>query len=329
MKLVQIKQDWPKDRLLVNYAIHNVCNYKCWYCFPESNSGEYTWPDIDIATSNLIHLLQYYKTHLGKKQFELHLLGGEPTLWPKLGTFAQRLKTEFGNNIQIEITSNGSRTLRWWEENGKYFDKVLLSCHPNEADAYHIKDVADLLYKLPVYVDVTVLMDPTMWNQAIEMINVFKTSKKRWSIQTSEVIHDKVVYTIDQQKYLKKYLKRMPNLLWSWKHATHYNYKTKVQYDNGKVTTVKKNYLLINKLNYFEGWECNVGVDNITINFTGNISASCRQTLYGLNFDYNLYQPDFINNFNPSLVPVTCSKYGCYCEHEFNTSKRIIPLKVI
>ena len=202
-KIIEIKKNWPDDRLLIHYSLHNVCNYKCWYCFPGANEGTYRWPDLELTLNNLKHLLHTYQDKFDKRVFELNLLGGEPTLWPRLDEFIKGLKDEFGDKIIICMTTNGSRTLSWWKNNAKYFDKILISCHPETVDAAHISAVADLLYKSRVYVDVTVLMDPTRWDTCLGIINSLKQSRHRWSIQTSQLVGITETYTVEQEKYLK------------------------------------------------------------------------------------------------------------------------------
>ena len=325
--ITQVNQKWPRDRLLINYSIHNVCNYKCWYCFPGSNEGDYRWPDLDLVTQNFLHLLKYYKDNLGKTKFQVNLLGGEPTLWPKLSTFVRNLKNELGDDISIMITTNGSRTVNWWETNGTLFDHVLISCHPKVVDATHVSAVADILYEKNVHVDVAVLMDPTRWERTMEIIAQLKNSRRRWSIIASQIIHQNINYTADQTKYLKRYLKRFPNLFWYWRVNKEYNYKTTITHHTGKIQKIAKNYLLTNNLNHFQGWECNIGIDNITVNFNGNLTGSCSQSLYKLDRVYNLYDADFIQVFNPVLQPTICNKISCDCQHEYNTSKRALTTK--
>ena len=321
MNLIKVEQNWPSNRLRINYELHNVCNFKCWYCFPGSNEGTYRWPDLELVKKNIKHLIDYYKETLGKEYFDLNVLGGEPTLWPELGDFVKFLKDTYGDKVAIMVTTNGSRTLNWWKKNAQYFDKVLISHHLSEGKKEHVRDVADALYEAPVYVDVAVLMDPKNWDKGVDAIEYFKKSKHRWGIHSNEVIHDLINYTDDQKKYLKKYLKRMPNLLWLYKNLKHHDYSNKAVFDNGKKKRFRKNYLLINRLNHFEGWKCNIGIDNITIKFTGELSGSCTENLYDLSYKYNLYNTDFVKNFNPVLKPTTCKKQGCFCLHELNTTK--------
>jgi organic radical activating enzyme len=270
-----------------------------------------------------------YKEQFNKEKFELNLLGGEPTMWPELADFVRNLKAEYGDDLIIGMTTNGSRTLRWWQENGKMFDKILISCHPETVDAEHISQVADLLYDQRTFTDVTVLMDPTQWNTCLEIIDTLKNSNRRWSIQTSQLVGTDSVYSEEQQRFLKKYLKRMPNLWWMWRYTKHFNYKTKLIDKNKKTLSVSKNYLLINDLNHFKGWECDIGIENINISFTGDISSACGEFLYRYDFKYNLYDKDFIAKFNPSNVSAICTRDSCFCQYEINTSKRIIPIKYV
>lgn len=329
MNIVRVQKREPENKLLVHYAIHNICNYKCWYCLPNSNLGNYRWPDYKLAADHLIHLFEYYKEHLGKTEFELNLLGGEPTLWRSLGDFLSILKDKFGNNLKIMITTNGSRTVAWWEKYGDLFDKVLISCHPAYADTIHVAKVADLLYKKGKIIDTIVLMDPTRWINAERIVAGLMDSNYKWSIQVTPVIHDTVNYTKQQQVYLDDYMKRKPSIRQIIKNFISGDYKTVLHFSNGDRVSVSKHYLASNRLNHFKGWECDIGLENITVHFDGTIAGSCGQALYNSPITYNLYNKSFKEIFHPKLIPTVCSKDGCYCEHEINANKRIIPLKVL
>lgn len=324
MEIIEVKQNWPSNRLLINYAIHNVCNYKCRYCFEGSNEGNHRWPKLDLITNNLLHLIEYYQKNLGKTKIQLNLLGGEPTLWPELDIFIETLKNKLGNNISIKITTNGSRSEKWWNKNGKLFDHVLISCHPKDVNTSHVINIADLLYEKNVHVDASVLMDTLQWDRVLDVIEELKKSKHRWSIIASQVIHETVTYTPEQEKFLKNYLKRMPNLFWYFKVNKEHNYKVSVVDKNQKITKIKKNYLLTQKLNNFQGWECDIGIDNITIQFSGALTGSCQELLYNLDYSYNLHDLDFISKFNPKLTSTICKRNGCFCQHEYNANKRKI-----
>ena len=96
--------------------IGNTCNHKCWYCFKGSNEGEFRWTDdFDATTKNFFHLLDHYKKY-GKERFEIHIVGGEPTLWPELGKFTKLLKEtdKMGFSDLMRMKLNG-RTKKYME----------------------------------------------------------------------------------------------------------------------------------------------------------------------------------------------------------------------
>ena len=54
----------------IKISIGNVCNYKCWYCWPGSNEGTFKWPDFDLMVNHISHVLNYYIEHTDKRKFD-------------------------------------------------------------------------------------------------------------------------------------------------------------------------------------------------------------------------------------------------------------------
>ena len=323
MNIVSVKQRWPKNKLRVELMLGNVCNYSCWYCFPGSNEGTDRWPDYKILSTNLKHLFNYYKC-IGKDIFEIHLIGGEPTLWADLGEFVKELKAE--HNCIISMSSNGSRTLRWWQEYGEYFDKVLLSAHYEKIDTDHYISVADCLYKQKVIVTGLVLMDPSNWDTCMHVVEKLKTSKYRWGIDVQEILlHNKTVnYTEDQRKILKKHRLRSANPIWFLLNNKHTILHTTVTHDTGSSSVIKNNEIVLNKWNQFKGWDCNLGIDSIYINPKGVLTGACGNYLYNLNYNFNLRSIEFVEKFNPKITTTICQQENCYCQPEANLTKHKI-----
>lgn len=323
MELIKINSNWKSTDLRIEFVLGNLCNWKCWYCFPGSNEGTHRFPDFDVTVKHLLHLVRYYK-QAGKKRVFLHIIGGEPTLWPKLGEFAEIFSKE---GCVISISTNGSRTLRWWKEYGKYFSKVILSCHHADMDVSHNIEVADILYESKCIVDASVLMDPFAWDKCVNIVNELRNSRHRWPIIASGVLHETIHYTPDQTKYLEGFIKRIPNLWHYFKNNKHPSDNITAFFSNGKRESVKPNWIVLQKLNKFKGWVCNLGVDSIAISKSGEITGSCDETLYNATLRYNLYQNDFIEKFNPKIQPVICTKDSCWCQPEVNLKKyKVIPV---
>jgi organic radical activating enzyme len=322
MKIIEVKQQWPSDRLRIEIMIGNTCNFKCWYCFPGSNEGTHRWPEYESFVKHLDHLLTYYETNLGKSAFELHIIGGEPTLWPEFGKFIQYFKNT--HNCIFSMSSNGSRTLRWWKEYGSYMDKVILSCHHEQVDVDHFIQVADCLYEQQVIVTGIVLMDPFKWDRCIQLAEELKHSKHQWAIDMQEVYHDTISYTSEQQNILKNNRVRHHNHQWALANNKHIILKTEVVSEDGTVIPVGNNEIVLKKMNNFYGWDCNLGIDSIFIDNFGNITGACRNNLYNLGFQYNIKDDNFIEQFNPKLTTTTCANISCWCQPESNLIKKTL-----
>jgi MoaA/NifB/PqqE/SkfB family radical SAM enzyme len=305
----------------IEYMPGNLCNYKCNYCFPGSNEGDMKWPDVEIVKKNLGHLLNYYSQQ-GKTRGHIYFVGGEVTLWKDLENLCSYIKENF--NTTIELSTNGTRKIDWWDRNAKNFDHVNVSVHREYCDIDHIIEVCDLLYEKGLLVGADVLFDPLTFDQCVSFVERLKTSKHEWPI-IAKVVHFNGVhrYNEEQLSYLKDNIKRYPPMDWFKEKSVRPRREIKITQDTGEVVTVRDvTWLVKNKLNYFSGWSCNVGIDLIKIFPDGRITSNCNQILYGNDFDFNLYQEDFAEKFKPELKPVICSKFICVCSEEMSCDKK-------
>lgn len=320
--ITEIKNNYPTNLLRIEYMLGNLCNHKCSYCFPGSNEGTYPWPDINLVKKNLSHLLDHYKKN-GKNRFQFYLIGGEPTLWKDLPELCFFLKEKY--DAVINISTNGSRKLDWWQDNYKAFDTIEISVHHEFANVSHLMSVADLLYASKINVVSNVLMDPDYFDKCKNIIDQMKYSKKRWGIIAKSVHFDgQTRYTPDQREYLLSNIKRIPNLFWYWRTLKNPVFKVKVNVTNDKNKKIKvpnDGWFTLYNLNRFKGWECNLGVDHIEIFQDGKISGNCRQKIYGITNYYNLYDTKFTDVFSPQIIPTTCQQSLCGCSSEIIINK--------
>jgi len=320
-KIIEVKSDKKSDHLRIEYMVGNYCNFKCWYCSPYANGGTHRWvKDTELLLKNFRHLFNYFIAN-GKTNFELNYVGGEPTLWPDIGEFSRKIKEEF--NCIVTLTTNGSRTLRWWDQNADVFDKIRFSCHPGQVDIDHYIKVCDLVYEKGIGMNALVLMDPTRWEESVELIEKCKKSKYQWFVNAMEVFSQHE-YTEEQKKYISKNVKRRAGLLWILKHENIFSPQPKVVFEDETVKSIERNFLSLNDVNRFRGWECNLGLDNINIQKDGKMSGTCGMKLYGKDVFYNIYDEDFCNKFNPELKPVICEVERCWCQPEQLLDKRKI-----
>ena len=315
-----VSNTFPPELLRIEFMLGNICNYRCSYCFPGSNEGDLPWAKPEIVIKHFDHLLQHY-TRYGKTKFNLYLVGGETTLWRGMEEFCSHIKSHY--DISIEVSTNATRSVRWWRENGRLFDHVGISVHSEAADAAHIIAVADTLFDLGVFVNADVLMAPDIWNQCHNNLELLQHSQHPWPIIAKGVYYNgSHRYNEEQLRYFDDPFKRKPPM--DWYHQTHKKIPTKtvLKYSDGYSETLEGDgYLIANDLNRFYGWKCNLGVDTIKIFADGKITGNCQQILYGEDDHYNLYADDFVNIFAPNIQPVICGKLICPCAKETITYK--------
>ena len=321
MEIIEIKQKgWDHELLRIDITAGNICNYKCWYCWPECHSGDIKWPDFDVYTENISFLLDYYIANSPKRKFDFHIMGGEVTHWKRFPDFIKYFKDRY--DCVFTLTTNASKSLDWWEKNHSYLDYVAISVHHQFSNPDHIKEVADFLYEKNIYVVALVLMDPFAWDKCMDIVKVLKSSKHRWTIRYNEIIDMKVAYDDKQNKILKKQRARFTNPWYFFKTNKSYRSKVKVVDNKNKIHSFKDNELILKRLNNFKDWECNVGVDWISIKSNGQISGICGNGLYEEGKVYNICDTNFKSQFSPKITPTICRQECCWCLFETNMSKR-------
>lgn len=321
-KIIKIQDNKPK-LLRIFYDLGNVCNYSCWYCFPDSNAGTTGWPDPEVIKHNLVHLIKYYRKNSNASEIQVHLLGGEPTVWKHLGSVVKFVKSQV--KCKMCIFTNASRTIRWWKEFAEYFDHIGISVHHEKANIDHIIAVSNLLYDKRVSFYNDVLMDFKEWDKCVGIVNQLSQTKKKWPVFAKPLMFsDGNYYNEDQKKYLETQLKRKPSLINFLYHKPS-RMKFKVTQEDGKTfTTRNAGYFYMNNLNHYEGWSCNLGVNFLFICRDGKVTGTCRQKLYGLNYYFDINDKDFIEKFNPEIKSVICEQKSCMCGGEAALTKRKI-----
>jgi organic radical activating enzyme len=319
-KLIRIEASYPK-LLKIYYDLGNVCNYKCWYCFPGSNEGTSSWPNATIVKKNLVTLINYYLSTGVVNEIELHFLGGEPTLWPKLSEVIEYVTAN--STVKIHMLTNGSRTMRWWRENAKFFDFIGISVHHESADVDHLIELGNFLYSSGIKFHTSVLMDHTNWNKSIDVLNRLTSTKKKWLVLSKPIhINGVVNYDADQSKFLHKHIKRWPAIKDWLKFLLLKRRSYKAFYSDGStVKTNSDNYFLLTMANKYQGWECTLGINYLFIDRKGNLTGTCNQHLYGLNYYFNINAVDFSKTFSPEIKTVTCDRYICTCPGESALTK--------
>jgi organic radical activating enzyme len=324
-KLIELKNTNVRT-LRINYDLGNLCNYKCWYCFPEANTGTVKFPNLDVVKKNIVSLINYYLKSGIVNEVKLSLTGGEPTLWKELGEFVEYVKTN--SKCLIYVITNGSKSLDWWDRYSQHFDSVNISVHHEKVDLEHIKNLTSLLYQKNICFYTEVMMDHDHWDKCLDIVNSLCDTEIQFMVLSKPVhINGLTYYNEDQRVFLQDHLKRKPSQDIINNHLEKFQNISKISayFDTGdSIEITNENYFIVNMMNNFQGWSCNLGVNYLFIDRQGNLSGTCKQRLYGLSYDHNINDPHFINTFSPEIKPVICEQSLCLCPGETALTKKKI-----
>lgn len=313
--IIEIKAT-QTDVLRIYCDFSNVCNYKCWYCFPDSNTGTHPWPDVDIIKENIVALVNFYNKSELINRVELHLLGGEPTLWKELGNFVKYVKEN--SNCAIKILTNGSRTLRWWKDYANYFEVIHITVHHERADLDHIENLSKLLLETESMFELKVLMDFKNWDKCVSIVDRLSNFEEDVLLRIEPIhINGESFYTEEQTEYFNESIRKKPSpeMIKRWMEQPVRKYSV-ITDDFQEHPVNSDGWFSLNGLNRFNGWSCNLGINYLYINRDGIISGTCQQKLFGLDGYYNIKDPEFKDKFSPTLKPVVCQQNICKCAGE-------------
>lgn len=306
------------DVLRVSFQLGNVCTYDCSYCSPTNKDGSDKWPEFSIVENIVKEIDRVYKSFpYNKKQIVFEYVGGEVTLWKDFEKLLI-LVYELGNKSWI--VSNGVRTLRWWEEYGKYFELVTLSAHSEFSDIEHLCNVGNILADNNVLVSTIVMMYSPNWNECASAIEYLKENSKGMNV-SAESLHyhnsDGTLwdYTPEQIDFLNNNsnlspVNRKKELKWLNEVTFWRNSKTR------EIIKRPGNSIKSFRENNFYDWKCYVGIDTLHLGGDGDIrvGAGCRPV------------PNLGNWKQSSTIrwpsgPVICKYLHCNCGHDFRARK--------
>jgi len=332
MKPIQIINNDTVDRLHIGFIVGTTCNYKCHYCFDGCNDGLYRFPtDLNLIKKNLSHIVNIYRDHHNKKHIRIHITGGEPTLWPDLGEFAEHFNERM--DCKISLSTNGTRTLRFWQEYSRYFDDIGISIHNERCDPSHVIEVMDYIYnhEPDVLINGTVLMDPMNWNRCESIADRLTEHPTPWLLKTRPVLLDGKLMSFDQTQidYMSEKIKKMPPK----DRIDRYKQLEIIQdtapdvsaiLDNGDVVKYDTFNFLVKDWQHFQGWECNLGIDRLGIERNGDIQGMCgARNLFGLDTPLNIYDSKLQEKFIPKIIkPTICPQQNCLCATDIRMTKK-------
>jgi len=304
-KIIRIEN--TNNQLYVYWIMTDFCNNACSYCPQHLHNGEFhnnpNFTREDVI--NFAHKLAEIAVKTNKTLF-LALAGGEPTLYEPLPEIMQILKPY----SMIEIVTNGSRNVSWWESLPVLPNKVTISLHPEYYDKkkFRINDLAKFLVSNNIVLQFNLMPHPDMWDICMGIIEDTEEQYRPLIIpklitELNTLDRPLYRYTKDQLNFIKSYKTKVPRILGITPVYVHYS--------DGSSESITGNSLMARSQHYFRGWRCGVGMDSIAVATSGDITAGiCGEKELG-----NL------KNFTMLEDYLICSRLSCVCPGDIYISK--------
>lgn len=310
-KIIKVQQ--PSDAPFnLTWLSNNICPNACSYCPSELHSGQNHHYDWNNAKDFLeILFSKYSKIHCS-------VSGGEPTVSP---FFKSLVKTFYEANHTIGITTNGYRTVRYWEEISPQLNYICFSYHPQFHDDQFISKVK--IASSNTFVSIRVMMLPTMWDHCVSMFHHLSLIDNT-NIEPVRIVNwggidnQSFVYTPTQLQWFQE----NPGIQRTLSHFTRKievpDLSAEYIFNDGSRDPSPNAVVYVNRgLTNFYGYECEIGLKGLFVHWSGDIyRGNCLDGgIIG-----NINDP---NNIQWPRSTITCSKLLCYCSSDININKWI------
>ena len=322
MKKIPIKlerADAPEYRV-IEWKIHNVCNYNCSFCFDDNKDGSVRWLSLEEYKKQFDKL---YSVCDGMPYW-VQLTGGEPTLYPELIELLTYIKSK---GAYTSILSNGSRTIRWWKElrENNLLDVLYITHHSEQkADYKHNAEVMNLFLDSQTETICVVTHVLNSLDSAFEAYDYLientgaVISLKSMNIKEYDIY---LMYTDSQLNKIKKStmqsgLLRKDKILCNIpEHLQLWHTFLKVEYDDGSIEEMRAQTFLKNNRPKFKNWKCANGKYFMKLEGDKILRGVCGEgNIININDVGLKFQEDYI----------TCTMDMCWCRSDLAAPKYMV-----
>jgi len=284
----------PERAVQIQWSMGNTCNYSCEYCPPILHNGTKPW----MSTEQYINVVDKISKHYKVSGRFMHweLLGGEVTTIPNFEDIIKRIAH---HGSSVTIYTNGSRTIRWWEEAKKYLTGVVITYHPLTMDEQHLYDVVATL-KDALVMDINIAgiggQVEQLTTVADNLRNMFTDSIRQSMYDvniTIKTMYNKYLgpeanhqqqttyydYTPNEIKIMQR-----PGVLPNPNHSPPADpddsqehpkfWSTEFMYEDAPARYIQSHQIINEGLNKFQGMKCELGFDSLNIDMNGEVISS-------------------------------------------------------
>jgi sulfatase maturation enzyme AslB (radical SAM superfamily) len=324
--LHEIRRSPESVDLIVTWVLHNLCNHSCSYCPSILHDGSFRWVQPDDVRRFVGLVREHYLVNLKRKRIRFQLTGGEPTLFPEFQDLVRYIE-DLG--MSVGISTNGAQKPGYWRGFARHFDSIAFSFHPEFAkvDRFfdHIRDIHDDPQAPLPAVRFMMHPSPKLWDLCIQTADRFKKEfanyrfefaalQKNFGTEPDLRDYQEAGQAEFLQKQTSEFRKTRPDLML---RENDYLLADSVSKE-GKTSPLDPNDLINRKMASFRDWSCDVGLEQLFVDYFGNVlRAGCRQG--GVLGDVRAGKIEF------PTESIRCKVEWCHCTTDIMTSKRRDP----
>jgi MoaA/NifB/PqqE/SkfB family radical SAM enzyme len=295
--MYKISSRWNhQGTIKVEWNLGKRCNYDCSYCPAAIHDN--TSPHTPIET-----LKEAVATLAGiGKPIRLSFTGGEPCVHPKFLDLLQYCR--FVGIQWISVTTNGTMPFEFYSK--LPVDQLVVSVHFE----YDWRRVMHTIKKLSESSDIKLIAQLMAHHDYISSVktahgiskssNVPCTIRRiRWTEGDHDLFDDMRYHPDDLQWILDNNSTVQGNCVIDGKTVMHANDIIKFH------------------LNKYKGWECNIGVESLMINWDGDVHRATCRVGGSLGNIYN-------NSFTVPTDPIVCDRTWCTCAADIPITKVLL-----
>lgn len=298
--MFKVTSKWPhQDSIKIEWNIGKRCNLDCSYCPAEIHNNYSPHTNVKVMLDTIDALAE-----IGKP-IRLSFTGGEPTVHPKINDILECARARLQ---WLSVTTNGLRSAEWYIK--QPVDQWVFSLHfDNEHNIRAAENIVrysqlldmeskDTLYQVNLMAHHEHMDAVRAASTLLEGHNIpYVCRRIRWTKAEERDYFDDMRYAEkDLEWILSKTATVKANCVVDDEHKIH------------------ANDVIKHKLNQFEGWTCNAGLESLMINWDGEVHrATCR---VGGSLG-NIYD----SSFQLPTAPITCTRKWCTCVADIPLTK--------
>lgn len=283
--------------MVLDWKLNHICNYRCSYCYNQSNWHNKMFPTLENIRKGVSHLNKDW-------EYIVILSGGEITLYPYLFQFLQELKELKIKSLQL--ITNGSASIQYYKDLIKLYKNILLyiSIHPEFVDSNHILSLVNEVQGLCKIYLAFMYFEPYInkYFDLVEKVTELGISNNFILIRKPPLYE---LFDSYPQEVTKKVIDHNYNILYNQEYCWKNN--NTILYKN-----LEHTYSITNGLLKTRNFSCCSGTSLIDIQVDGTVNGTICN--YGTKSLGSFYQ---LNPFkSPRFVyPVICKAKNCACRN--------------